>query len=77
MGLGVATALLERENIGKSNPTDAIHYLANLSLEETNAFGWIIVGLGAFISVLGLVMLPYGMRRRATPAEPTPPAMAS
>jgi hypothetical protein len=79
MGLGVATAIIQRENMGKPNPNpaDAFQYLADLSLKETNAFGWIIVGLGAFISVLGLVMLPYGMRRRPAPADPTPPAMAS
>jgi hypothetical protein len=73
MGLGVAAAIVEQEK----NPANAFQYLANLSLDETKAFGWIIVGLGLFISVLGLVMLPYGMRRRPAPADPTPPAIAS
>jgi hypothetical protein len=79
MGLGVASAIIQQKNGSEStpNPVDAFQYIANLSLEETRAFGWIIVGLGAFICVLGLVMLPYGMRRRAAPADPTPPAIAS
>jgi hypothetical protein len=77
MGLGMAAAILNQKDVGKSNPADAFQYLANLSLHETRAFGWIVVGLGAFISVLGLVMLPYGMRRRAATTDPTPPAIAS
>ena len=77
MGLFMAGALLDRASTNNSSPTDALQYLANLSLEETSAFGWIIVGLGVFISILGLVMLPYGMRRRAASADPTPPAIAS
>jgi hypothetical protein len=74
-GIAFATARLEALGGGDPNPVEAFEYLADLSLEETQAFGWIVVGLGVAIAALGLAMLPYGLRRGATPAAARPPTM--
>ena len=74
VGLVIAGSSLDQQRGDHSSSvSDAFQYLADLSLEQTRAFGWIIVGLGVIIALLGLAMLPYGARRRVITAPVPPP----
>ena len=73
-GFGAAAAHMEATQ-GASGPIGAVRFLADFSMAQTGAFGWIIVGIGAIIAVLGLAMLPHAPRKTAAPQRsmPVPP----
>jgi hypothetical protein len=61
-----------------TNADQLLAALANFRFEETQNWGWALVGLGLLIGVAGLIMLGYGPRRTsipvvATTSAPTPP----
>lgn len=74
VGIIATGSMLDARNGGSSSPGEAFQYVADLSLQETPGFGWAIVGLGLFMGVVGLAMLPFGARRRTAAASVTPPA---
>ncbi len=54
--------------------------LAALSFEQTKAGGWIIVGLGGALVILGLILISFGFRRGPMNTKPSshpsvPPAL--
>jgi hypothetical protein len=77
VGIGISAGMAERSGAGRATPTDAFQYLADLSMEETQGFGWIFVGVGILIAALGLAMLPYGMRRHPDRRAAAPPPVIS
>ncbi|MFZ4765345.1 MAG: hypothetical protein ACOYMN_10365 [Roseimicrobium sp.] len=67
--IGIAAAILER-TATPAGPMDAFAFLSNQSLSETGPVGWIVVGLGALIALLGLVIFLHGQRKGSPPTKP-------
>jgi hypothetical protein len=76
VGIAISGAVVDRRIGGNSTPLDAFEHLANLSLDDTHALGWILVGVGVLVAVLGLVMLSYGQRRHPDRPVATPPVIS-
>lgn len=78
VAVGVAGARLD--HLGRaSGPVDAFVHLGDIALADTHGLGWLVVGLGAFIALLGVAMLVHGPRK-GTPApgaSPLPPIVSN
>ena len=74
VAIGVAGARLDHTG-GNASPLDALGFLAQLSLADTHGFGWLLVGFGALVALLGVAILVHGPRRGPVMAA-TPPSVA-
>lgn len=74
VAIGVAGARLDHMG-GNASPFDALGFLAQLSMADTHGFGWLLVGFGALVALLGTVILVHGPRRGPV-AAPAPPSVA-